>query len=142
MERTPSANNEAPARQATSASSTFSVKSILGLILRNWYWFVLSLIVALGLAYLKIQKTPPMYSRTASILIKSDANSGDETLKELGITQTPSNLTNEILMMNNELKAISKNLIPDQIIPRMRELRGLLDKLDLEYFEYYNGLKS
>ena len=44
--------------------------------------------------------------------------------------------------MNNELKSVSRNLIPDQIIPRMRELRSLIDKLDLEYFEYYNGLKS
>ena len=52
------------------------------------------------------------------------------------------NLLNEILMMNNELKASSKNLIPDQIIPRMRELRSLLDRLDLQYYEYYNGLKS
>lgn len=51
-------------------------------------------------------------------------------------------LLNEILLMNNELKSVSRNLVPDQIIPRMRELRSLLDKLDLEYFEYYNGLKS
>ena len=51
-------------------------------------------------------------------------------------------LLNEILLMNNELKSVSRNLIPDQIIPRMRELRSLIDKLDLEYFEYYNGLKS
>ena len=50
-------------------------------------------------------------------------------------------LLNEILLMNNELKSVSRNLVPDQIIPRMRELRGLLDRLDLEYFEYYNGLK-
>lgn len=52
------------------------------------------------------------------------------------------NLLNEILSLNNELKSVSRNLVPDQIIPRMRELRSLLDKLDLEYFEYYNGLKS
>lgn len=51
------------------------------------------------------------------------------------------NLLNEILNMNNELRAATKNLIPDQIIPRMRELRSLLDYLDLAYFEYYNGLK-
>lgn len=51
-------------------------------------------------------------------------------------------LLNEILLMNNELKSVSRNLVPDQIIPRMRELRSLLDRLDLEYFEYYNGLKS
>ena len=50
-------------------------------------------------------------------------------------------LLNEILLMNNELKSVSRNLVPDQIIPRMRELRGLLDRLDLEYYEYYNGLK-
>lgn len=120
MERIPSANNETPARQAVSASSTFSVKSILGLILRNWYWFVLSLIVAFGLAYLKIQKTPPMYSRTASILIKSDANSGDETLRELGITQTPSNLTNEILMMNT-------SVVAEEIVRRLN--------LDIDYLQ-------
>lgn len=51
------------------------------------------------------------------------------------------NLLNEILSLNNELNASSKNLVPDQIIPRMRELRSLLDRLDLEYFEYYNRLK-
>ena len=95
-----------------------SVKGILRLLLRNWYWFVLSLALAFGVAYLKIQKTPPVYSRTASILIKSDANSGDETLKELGITQTPSNLTNEILMM-------STGVVAEEIVRRL--------SLDVDY---------
>ncbi len=105
MERTPN-NGSMPSRQAAATSgNSWTIKNILGLILRNWYWFVLSLALAFGVAYLKIQKTPPVYSRTASILIKSDANSGDETLKELGITQTPSNLTNEILMMNTSVVA-------------------------------------
>ena len=75
------------------------------MLLHNWYWFLLSLAIFFGIAYLKIQKTPPVYSRVASILIKSDANSGDRTLRELGITQTPSNLNNEILMMNSSIVA-------------------------------------
>ncbi len=120
MERTPTYNNQT--RQAAGSSSgLMSVKKILGLLLRNWYWFILSLGVALSVAWLKIQKTPPVYSRTASILIKTDANSGDRTLRELGITQTPSNLDNEILMMRTSVVATEVvrrlNLDVDYLLP-------------------------
>lgn len=114
-------NTSVPARQPASLSGVLSVKRIIGLLLHNWYWFVLSLAVAFGFAYLKIQKTPPVYSRTASILIKTDANSGDRTLRELGITQTPSNLNNEILMMRTSVVATEVvrrlNLDVDYLLP-------------------------
>lgn len=103
MERIPT--NNSSTRQATSSNSALSVKKVLRMILHNWYWFILSLAIAFGVAYLRIQKTPPVYSRSASILIKTDANSGDRTLRELGITQTPSNLDNEILMMRTSVVA-------------------------------------
>ena len=113
-------NNSSPRQAATANYGSFSVKNILRMLLGNWYWFVLSLAIAFGVAYLKIQKTPPVYSRSASILIKSDANSGDETLRELGITQTPSNLTNEILMMNT-------SVVAEEIVRRLN--------LDVDYFQ-------
>ena len=120
MERTQN-TNPTSTRQSSSVNGTISVKKILGLILHNWYWFVLSLAVAFGCAYLKIQKTPPVYSRTASILIKTDANSGDRTLRDLGITQTPSNLDNEILMMRTSVVATEVvrrlNLDVDYLLP-------------------------
>ena len=120
MERTP-INNSQTRQVATSSTGVLSVKRVLGLLLRNWYWFLLSLAIALGVAWLKIQKTPPVYSRSASILIKTDANSGDRTLVELGITQTPSNLNNEILMMRTSVVAKEVvrrlNLDVDYLLP-------------------------
>ena len=112
MERTQN-TNPTSTRQSSSVNGTISVKKILGLILHNWYWFVLSLAVAFGCAYLKIQKTPPVYSRTASILIKTDANSGDRTLRDLGITQTPSNLDNEILMMRTSVLSVARTILQE-----------------------------
>ena len=117
MERTV---NTATSRQST--GSSFNAKFILALILRNWYWFLLCMAVALGLAFLKVKKTPPVYQRTASILIKSnDQGSMDQTLRELGVGQTPANLVNEMLMMNT-------SLISSEIVRRL--------DLDVEYYQH------
>ena len=89
-----------------SSSTSITVKDILSLLLRNWYWFLLCMVIALGLGFLKVKKTPPLYQRTASILIKSnDQGSTDQTLRELGVAQTPANLVNEMLMMNTSIIA-------------------------------------
>ena len=78
--------------------------------------------VALGLAFLKVKKTPPIYQRSASILIKSnDQGSMDQTLRELGVAQTPANLVNEMLMMNT-------SLISSEIVRRL--------DLDVEYYQH------
>ena len=45
-------------------------KDFLWLCLDNWYWFVISLVVVLGFATARILRTPPRYTRMATILIK------------------------------------------------------------------------
>ena len=105
-----------------SSSTSITVKDILSLLLRNWYWFLLCMVIALGLGFLKVKKTPPLYQRTASILIKSnDQGSTDQTLRELGVAQTPANLVNEMLMMNT-------SIIASEIVSRL--------DLDVGYFQH------
>lgn len=116
MER--SSNTPGAPRQG--GASSFNVKGILDLFLRNWYWFFLSLLVAGTLAFFRVKTTPPVYERTASILIKSGDKAGDETLRELGLSQTPSNLVNEILMMNT-------SVVATEIVRRLH--------LDVDYFQ-------
>ena len=41
--------------------------------LGHWPWFVISLILCLGIAAYKIFTTPPVYERTSSVMIKSDS---------------------------------------------------------------------
>lgn len=41
--------------------------------LRQWPWFIISVIVCVGIAAYKILTTPPVYQRTSSVMIKSDS---------------------------------------------------------------------
>lgn len=50
-----------------------SVQDLFYLCVNKWYWFIISLILCLGFAVLYLLKTPPVYTRTASILIKDDS---------------------------------------------------------------------
>ena len=94
------------------------IKDILGIILRNWFWFALCLLVALVAAFFYVKSKQPVYARSASIMVRSNVSDTDRTLKELGITQTPTNLANEILMMNTAIVA-------EEVVRRLN--------LDVEY---------
>lgn len=48
----------------------FTLHDFLHLILSNWYWFILSLVLCGLAAEYYIRRTPPVYQRTASIQIK------------------------------------------------------------------------
>lgn len=49
------------------------IQDLFYLCLSKWYWFVLSLLVCVGTAVYYLLITPPVYTRTASLLIKDDS---------------------------------------------------------------------
>ena len=55
----------------------------LGLLfLSHWYWFVLAVLMTLSVAVYKIMTTPPIYTRSTSLLIKDDKSSKNSTVKD------------------------------------------------------------
>ena len=89
----------APKAKQSDDSAVMMLKEIFFLCLGKWYWFVLSITVALGIGYYLIKTTPPVYQRSVSILIKSKDNGNEPILEELGIYNAPSNLTNEMELL-------------------------------------------
>ena len=74
---------------------------LLALSLKYWYWIVLSVIVFVGLGWLMIKKTVPMYTQSTSILMRDDAEgsgTGSSTLslKELGLNTTSTVIEDEM----------------------------------------------
>lgn len=73
--------------------------------IKKWYWFVISLTIAVGFAVYKIKSTPPQYMRFAEILIKeSDQQGGGgtgSTFKELGSSRSTAEAVNEILALQS-----------------------------------------
>lgn len=88
---------------ATSQSDDFiRIQDLVYLCLRHWLWFALSLVVTCGIAVFYLLSTPPVYQRSASILIKEDSKgqsiSGDvaSMFSDLGLSQGQSNVYNEL----------------------------------------------
>lgn len=57
-------------------SNGMQITDILELFLHNWKWFVLSACIFLAGAYIKVNRSIPIYSRSAQILIKEDSKKG------------------------------------------------------------------
>lgn len=78
------------------------IKDLIGLSITKWYWFVFTLVVALGIATYYILKVVPVYQRSASLLIKDDKKN-DNTITtnsnpfiNMGIFSNNTNVYNEI----------------------------------------------
>lgn len=88
--------------------SSFDLQAELNKYLKKWPWFVLSLLVALILAWLYLRYTPKQYSTTASILVstadqkKGSINMEDFANLSLGGNLGGNNLQDEISIMKSK----------------------------------------
>lgn len=62
--------NENIERESTSSLPRFTLYDFVQLILSNWYWFALSIIVCCLCAAFYLRRTAPVYQRSASVLVK------------------------------------------------------------------------
>jgi len=81
------------------------VKELFYLCLAKWRWFVVSVALAVGLAAFYILCTPPVYTRSAFLLVKEDSKGkaiGSDVASmfaDLGLAQANANVNNELLAM-------------------------------------------
>jgi capsular exopolysaccharide synthesis family protein len=86
------------------------------LFLSKWYWFVLSVLVAMACGIYYYMQSTPMYTRSAQLLIKSEESgataSALKEFKDLGIVSSSSNISNEILTISAPvmMEEVVKNL--------------------------------
>ena len=100
------------------------IQDLLYLCLMKWQWFVLSLVVTVGIATVYLLRTPAVYTRTASVLIKEDSkgksvSSDLESFSEFGLFQSSTNV-------NNELVTFQSPALMTEVVKRLR--------LDMNYF--------
>jgi len=84
---------------------TLRAKELFYLCLAKWKWFAASTALMLGLATLYILCTPPVYTRSAFLMIKEDTKGkaiGSDVASmfaDLGLAQVNANVNNELLAM-------------------------------------------
>ena len=99
-------NNANTVSRFRPADDFMSLQDLLRLCLANWKWFALSLAVCLCAAAAYLLTTPPVYTRSASILVKVDAKGQSATdaagvLGNIDIFQTNTNVNNELISMQS-----------------------------------------
>ena len=93
---------------------------IISLILKNWYWFVLSTFFALFLVRTYVKHTLPVYRTVASVLINETEErrfaGNAEILQGLGLPGGMSNLQNQIMILKSfALTEATLNDLPFEI---------------------------
>lgn len=86
------------------ADDFIRIQDLWGMFVPKWYWFAISLFVTLAVASLYLLCTPPIYTRTAAILVKDDSKSGTASGKmndfsDLGLFKSNTNINNELLTL-------------------------------------------
>jgi len=88
--------------QIQNTSPEFNFKAFVNKCLKNKIWFFLSILVCLGAACFYILRTNPVYSRSATILIKdtdrrSIASSDLESMLAVGTSRVSTKVANEVI---------------------------------------------
>ena len=87
--------------------SSFDFQAIYQALILNWYWFVLSLIICVGLAFVYLRYTTPTYQAVAKFLIKDDdskSSRGSSSLmnaSSLGLITNNNGIDNEIEILGS-----------------------------------------
>ena len=84
---------------------SIDIKAIFYLCLSHWYWFLISVVLALGLAIYYLHKTVPVYTRTAKVLVKSDEKGKSainvSDFSDMGLLNNGVNINNELITINS-----------------------------------------
>ena len=95
-----------PQDNANEQKSFLDLGAIYTAVILNWKWFVLSLIICLGVAAIYLRYTTPMYQATAKLLIKdnderSRSRSNMMNSATLGLISNSAGIDNEMEILKS-----------------------------------------
>ena len=120
--------NTQQSTQAAKNSSGVNLMDFVVVFLSHWYWFVISIAIGLSVAYFVIRSTRPLYTRTASILIKDVAKGNAlaidaSSFANVGIYAGNTDLNNEIYQLQSP--AIMQEVIKRLNLQQHYDVQGM-----------------
>ena len=95
-------NTTASALRRVMPDDSLSIMDMLMLCLRHWPWFVLSLTLIMGGAVIYLLCTSPVYTRSMSILVKSQNASNEAKMFDvLGMSDAVSDISDEVVAIHS-----------------------------------------
>ena len=105
-------NLELESIQENEEKSSFDFATIYTVLILNWKWFVLSLIICMGAAHIYLRYATPIYQSVAKLLIKDNEGSGSrrggnsiQSATNLGIISNSNGIDNEMEILKSRTLA-------------------------------------
>ena len=105
-------NLELESIQENEEKSSFDFATIYTVLILNWKWFVLSLIICMGAAHIYLRYATPIYQSAAKLLIKDNEGSGSrrggnsiQSATNLGIISNSNGIDNEMEILKSRTLA-------------------------------------
>ena len=81
------------------------LKAIYYLCVSHWYWFLISVILVMGLTTFYLLKTTPVYTRSAKVLVKSEDKGRSaidvSDFSDMGLVANSVKINNELLTIKS-----------------------------------------
>ena len=113
--------------------NVFTIHDLINLVLSNWYWFALSILLCCSVAALYLYRTAPTYQRTATVLV-NDSRKGSGT--EL-------TAFNDILggigrrSVDNEVHIFKSRKLMEQVVNKYDLTTNYITKKDIRTMDMY-----
>lgn len=108
------------------------LRKFIDKILKNWYWFLLFLIIGVFTSWLYLRYVTPKYRITAKILVKDDKKGGDipgqEILQQLEIFSNKSNVDNEVEILRS--RSMMEKVVRDMQLNVSYYVKGRLKRAE------------
>ena len=105
------------ASQSTQSTQTLRISDVLLILVSNWYWILLCMLIAYGVSNWYLRRTKPTYTRKASILIK-DMNKGN-FLGSAAYGFSDASLMMQSVDLTNEIFVIRSPNVMKEVIHRL-----------------------
>lgn len=96
---------QSPQIQQEDDDEGINIMDIVMRCLSNWYWFIICVGIAMLIAFYYVKKQEPVYTRSATILIKEEANSSSANKlgiqEDMGVFKSTNTVSNEIFAMRS-----------------------------------------
>lgn len=104
-------------------SDGFNLKKAISVYLKQWKWFLISIILCVGLAFIYLRYTTPHYAAYSKIMIldNNEGNSGADVFKDLSIFSEK-----EDAAIDDEIQVITSREFMQNIVKKL--------KLNIQYF--------
>ena len=110
--------NNLDVQETTEEQSSFDFQTIYTMLVLNWKWFLLSIIICVGIGFLYLRYTNPVYNMTAKLLIKDDDSKNSPARNGLSALEGMANLgmISNSYGIENEQEILTSTLIAEQAV--------------------------